>query len=327
MRQIKVGLLLFLLWISGAIAGTIGSLKTDIASQDVQIFTAENDNGEITPKTIEMAFEKEGFFISEHRDMNLAFMKQFKKSTFDTYHLLTLYKQDIVRKLATHYPDIGLFTPMSISIYTKKGDKSISVGFLSASASARMMGIPETHKEVVKLGESIIRTLHKAMPKGKLEEAKHSMKASSGNFVARASLLLSSKADWEKSKEEFQTAFEDTLTPHGFRLSGFTDLGYDFEAYEIDTYHYYDVYSICRLEVIYRVAQNHPEAGAFAPCSFYMYQKADENRIYMAFPTIHKWISALGIEDKASIDVLMDAQKDFEAIIENLTESRQGSKW
>ncbi|HHC11536.1 MAG TPA: DUF302 domain-containing protein, partial [Campylobacterales bacterium] len=85
-------------------------LKTEIASQDVQIYTSENADGKITPKTIEEAFVKEGFFISEHRDMNAPFKATFKETSFDIYNLFTVYRKDTVRNLAVKYPQIGLFT-------------------------------------------------------------------------------------------------------------------------------------------------------------------------------------------------------------------------
>lgn len=294
-------------------------LKTEIASQDVQIYTSENADGKITPKTIEEAFVKEGFFISEHRDMNAPFKATFKETSFDIYNLFTVYRKDTVRNLAVKYPQIGLFTPMSMSIFTKKGDKKISVAFLSASASARMMNIPEDNAEMVALSKSIAKALHAAMPNGALEKVGYKMKKPAGDLIAKATLTLEEDADWEEVKDDFQMEFEGALAPSGFILAGFTDLGYDFEENNITAYHYYDTYSICMLKVIYEVAKKHPEAGAFAPCSMYMYQKTDDNKIHMAFPTVHKWISAMAIEDKASIDVLMEAQKKFEDILAKLT--------
>ncbi|MCF6244335.1 MAG: DUF302 domain-containing protein [Sulfurovum sp.] len=295
------------------------ALKTDIATQDVQIFTADNSDGKITPKSIEEAFVKEGFFISEHRDMNAPFVKNFKETTFDIYNLFTVYRKDTVRNLAVNYPEIGLFTPMSMSIYAKKGSKTISVAFLSASASARMMSIPEDNEEIVALGKSVIAALHAAMPSGKLETVNYKMSKPSGDLIAKASLDIAADDDWEDVKDDFQMEFEGELAPNKFILAGYTDLGYDFEENNIETYNFYDTYSICKLEVIYVVAKKHPEAGAFAPCSVYMYQKKGENKMHMAFPTVHKWIAALGIEDKESIDVLITAQKAFEGILEKLT--------
>jgi uncharacterized protein (DUF302 family) len=74
--------------------------------------------------------------------------------------------------------------------------------------------------------------------------------------------------------------------------------------------------------VIYEVSKLHPEAGAFAPCSAYKYQKKGEKTIHMAFPNVHKWIASLDITDKPSIDVLLDAQVKFEKMLEELKEGK-----
>ena len=316
MKYILRRLVLSLVLVTGVISA---DGKIQKAMLDVQIFTSDNTDGKITPKIIEDAFVKEGFFISEHRDMNAPFVKNFKETSFDIYNLFTVYKKETVRNLAVEYPEIGLFTPMSMSIYVKKGSKDISVAFLSTQASAKMMGIPENHVEILALSESIMNALHKAMPKGRLQEVSYKMKEPAGELITKATLDVDPNADWEEVKDDFQMEFEGSLAPSGFILAGFTDLGYDFEENNITTYNYYDTYSICKLEVIYIVAQKHPEAGAFAPCSVYMYQKRGENKMHMAFPSVYKWISAMGIEDKKSIDVLLDAQKKFEEILKKLT--------
>lgn len=324
MKHITTGVILFLLFTLGLKANQI---KTNISTQEVQIFTAENSNGKITAETIEKAFEQNGFFISEHKDMNAIFLKEFKKTSFKTYSLLTVYKKDIVRNLAAKYSNIGLFTPMSMSIYSKEGENTISVAFLSAGASARMMGIPEENKEIVKLGKSMITALHVALPHGRLEKVSYLTSEARGNFISRASFVVGEKLDVEEVKNDFQILFERELLSHGFSIAGFTELGDDFEGHGIDTYHYYDTYSICKLKTIYVVAQKYPESGAFAPCRLYMYQKSDENKMSIAFPTVHKWINTLGIEDEESISILMDSQKSLEMILEKLTEAREGSKW
>ncbi|HSR74415.1 MAG TPA: DUF302 domain-containing protein, partial [Sulfurovum sp.] len=96
-------------------------------------------------------------------------------------------------------------------------------------------------------------------------------------------------------------------------------LNYDMEESGYEAYNFYDVYSICYLEVIYTVAKTHPEAGAFAPCSMYMYQKKGTNTMEIGFPSVYNWIASLAIEDKPSHDILIMAQKKMEAILEKLT--------
>ncbi|MEY3090432.1 MAG: hypothetical protein RL113_748, partial [Pseudomonadota bacterium] len=101
--------------------------------------------------------------------------------------------------------------------------------------------------------------------------------------------------------------------------AGFNDLNYDMEEAGVEAYDFYDVYSVCYLEVIYTVAKTHPEAGAFAPCSMYMYEKKDTHTMEIGFPAVYNWISSLAIEDKASKDILLMAQKKMEQILKDLT--------
>jgi uncharacterized protein (DUF302 family) len=296
------------------------------ATHNVTILTADNSDGKITPATIAAAFEKAGFFINDNRDMTAPWKKQIKDGTknfdtldFDVYNLFTIFKKDVVVKLGQKYPNIGLFSPMSMSIWTKKGAKTISVSSLSAAAMAEIMGVPADDAELIAYGKLVEDTLKAAMPNAKEETVSYTMKEPEGPLVATAQLAMDPDGDWEEIKEEFQAAFEQELIPAMFINAGFNDLNYDMEESGYEGYTFYDVYSICYLEVIYTVAKTHPEAGAFAPCSMYMYQKKGTNTMEIGFPSVYNWISSLAIEDKASHDILLMAQKKMEDILKKLT--------
>jgi hypothetical protein len=83
MQKFTKNMILFLLMTIGLMA----SAKT----HNVQILTADNADGKITPKSIEATFEKAGFFINDNRDMNAPFIKNFKTSYFDVYNLFTIF--------------------------------------------------------------------------------------------------------------------------------------------------------------------------------------------------------------------------------------------
>ena len=305
MKLIK-GLVLSLLVVTGLMAA-------DAVKNDVRVWQSDNSDGKITGKSVEAAFKAAGFVIAANNDMNAPFMRDFKETSFDVYNLMVVFRKDTALALAEKYPDIGLFTPISLSIYTKKGDKTISVSSLEASAMARMMNIPEDNADMIAFGKKVEEALNAAMPKGKFITMPYKMKKPAGELITRVSVEV--PGDWEEAKDDFQMAIEGELAPNDFVMAGFTDLNYDFEENDKEWYYFYEVYSFCSIPVIYEVAKTHPEAGAFAPCSVYMYQKTGEKTMHMAFPSVHKWISGLAIEDKASIDVLLDAQKNLEAFI------------
>jgi len=307
LKQILKGLLIGSLLITGLIA------------EDIEVFTSENKDGKITPKTIEEAFTKAGFFVSANRDMNVPFKKQFKETTFESYNLFTFYKKDTTLALAKKYDNIGLFAPMSMSIYTKKGSKNISVSSLSASAMQKIMKIPSDEKLLTDLRALVVKTLKTAMPNGKMETLPYKIEATKKELVTKFTMEVDAK-DWEDELDELKMGFEGELAPNGFVIAGQNNLGDDFEEANYEGFDFYEVYSICKLPVIYTIAKNHPEAGAFAPCSLYLNKKKGEDTMTIAFPSVYNWMSSMALKDKNDLDTLEDAQKRMKKILKSLTE-------
>ena len=308
------GMLCALLMVSGLLAGS------DVPPPgDIEIFTSDNSDGKITPQTIEAAFKKAGFTISANRDMNKPFTIQFKTSGFDVYNLFTLYKKDVVLELVKKYPNAGLFSPMSMSIYTKKGDKSISVASLSPETMAKIMGAPKDDKTIHALKKLVRQTLKKAMPKGHFVAPTTPAASTPGSLVTAFSMEMDNE-EWEDELDEFKMGFEGELAPKGFVIAGFNNLGDDFEEAHYTDYDFYEVYSVCKLPVIYTIAKTHPEAGAYAPCSLYLSKKKGEAKMHMGFPSVYNWMRSMGLKDPNDIKVLKEAQKGMESILKGLTE-------
>lgn len=292
---------------------------TSLFANDVQVFSTINNDGKITPKTIEAEFKKLGFYINDNRDMNKPFKLQFKHSDFKVYNLFTLYRVDIVKELSKEYPQIGLFAPMSMSIYTKEGEDKIHVASLTSDAIAKIAGIPASNKELKKLEKLVHKALKNAMPKGSFETFTYKVSSTDKKLTTDFELELDAE-EWEDEKDEFQMSFEGELKPNGFVQAGFTDVNYDFVNSGYEKFDFYDTESICKLPVIYQVAKTRPEAGAFAPCSLYMYKIKGEDMMHIGFPNVYNWISSLSIEDKKSIETLEDAQKRMVEILTSVTE-------
>ncbi len=307
MKLIK-GLLVLLLMLSGLTAAE---------TNHVRVFSAENSDGKITPKTIQAAFEKAGFMVEANNDMLTPFKRDFKVVHHKVYNLMVLWEKDTFRALSVKYPKVALFTPLSMSIYTEKDATSINVSSITPEGIASMTGIPATEPALIALGEKIEKVLKTAMPNGKFKKMPYKMVKADGPLVHEVAFTVKGD-DWEEAKDDLEMAFEGELAPNGFVSPAFVDLNYDLDEHDIEAFKFFDAYSICKIPVIYTVSQKHPEAGALAPCTMYLYMKKDENTIHMAFPTVYKWFSALNIQDKASRDVLLDAQKKFENILKKL---------
>jgi len=101
--------------------------------------------------------------------------------------------------------------------------------------------------------------------------------------------------------------------PKGKLVTNFTDANYN--GYDI-----YEVYSICKLPVIYTIAKTHPQAGAFAPCSLYLEKRKDVNSMEIAFPSVYNWMSSMALDNPKDIKVLQDAQDRMTKILKGATE-------
>jgi len=316
MKRVIQGLIIISMMTIGAVAD---ESKLEKKVHDIQVLTSDNADGKITPATIEEAFKKAGFFISANRDMNVPFQKQFKETTFDVYNLFTFFSKKETLELVKKYPNIGLFSPMSMSIYTRKGDKKISIASLKVEAMAKVLNIPADDEILVKVGNMVKGALKSAMPNGTFETFSYNVQKLTKPQVSTYEMEMDPE-EWEDEKEEFQMEYEGSLAPNGFVMAGFNDLNYDFEESKYEAYDFYDVYSICKLPVIYNVAKVHPEAGAYAPCSIYFYKKKGENKMHAGFPTAYKWIASMDIKDKESLTVLNEAQESMHKILTELTE-------
>jgi len=281
---------------------------TSLFANDVRVFSVENSDGKITAKTIEASFKKAGFYISDNRDMNTPFKKQFGQTDFKIYNLFTLYNIKQVQELSKKYPNFGLFAPMSMSIYTKKGENTINISSLTASTMGKIMGIPANNKQLVAIENLVTKALKDAMPKGEFKSFEYKVSKTDKKLVSSYTMELDPE-EWEDEKDEVQMTFEGELKPNGFVQAGFTDVNYDFKENKYNKFDFYDVYSICKLPVIFQVSKKHPEAGALAPCTLYMFKEKGSTDVHMAYPSVNNWISSLAIEDKESIDVLLDAEK------------------
>lgn len=290
---------------------------TFLLGHDLQLISVDNKDGKITPKTIEEEFKKAGFYISDNRDMNVPFMKQFQNTDFKVYNLFTTHHIKSVQNLAKQYPRIGLFTPMSMSIYTKKGEDKLYVSSLTIDAMSKITGIPKDNKDLVNIVKMVKETLQKALPGGKFETLPYDVAATQKELITKMHVKLKS-GDWKQDSEAMIEEFEANLEMNGFVQAGFNNINYYFKESGDKFFDIFVSESICKLPVIYTVAKTRPEAGAFAPCSISIYKKSSDDFMYIEYPNVYNWIASLDMDHKEGIKELIEAQAKMEVILHNL---------
>ncbi len=289
------------------------------AKGDLHLYSIDNKDGAITPSTIENAFASNGFSVGLNSEMNTPFKKQFSKTTFKVFTLLTVYHTKLSKDLLKAYPQAGVFSPMGVGIYQKLNDDTLHISFLTADTQAKILG--SDTKILKKIEAEFLKVMQKTLPKAKHTYSEDSLKESRA-LVTQYEFELDEDDDWEDAKENVEMTLESGFEPFGFVMPAFNDFNEELtqEGTIESPYDFYDTYSICKLKVIYTVAQTRPEASAFAPCTTMVYKKKGENKIVLGFPAVYNWLSSAKVEDKEAKAVLMKAQKDFESILKNITE-------
>jgi len=291
-------------------------------SQDIRIFTVDNKDSKITGATIEKAFESAGFVIDGNNDMNKPFKARFGGTHFSVYRLATVHDPDLTAKLVSVSPEIGLLTPLSISIWQDR-EGNMNVSSLSLRGMSRMTQIPMTNKDLITLAGKMEKALRSAMPGGHFKPLGFQKVADVTKPLAvsfTTTFNIAEGATISDAKDDFEAEFEGEMEPIGFLFPGFIDVNDELQSRGIKTFDFFDTYSVCKLDVIYPISKTHPEVGAFAPCTFYLYKKKGEEEVHMGFPSVQNWITSTDIADKESLNPLIEAENLFIKTVNSISE-------
>lgn len=289
--------------------------------QDVQVYSVTDSK--ISSKTIEAAFDAAGLTIAGNNDMNKPFSQRFPKLHHKNYYLAMFSHNDLTFKLVKKYPNFGALTPLTMSIW---GDGTTwNIATLTLNGMARSAGIPLNDPDLMAYADKITAALKSALPNGSFVDLDHTVKFPNKKLATDFTMEveLDDGQTAEEFVEDFEAEFEAEMEPLGFLLPNYTNMQeeiFDDKGYT-DVYDYYHTYSICKFDVIYNVSEKYPEAGAWAPCSFYIYKKKGENKMYMGFLSVDNWITTLDMkEDEEGTKKLREAQALIENIINEASE-------
>ena len=291
--------------------------------QSVQVFEADNADGAITPKVISDKMHEVGLATAGNNDMNKPFSQRFPKLHYKTYNLAMFQNNDLTLKLIKKYPNFGALAPLTMSIWSDDTKKTMKVATLTKEGIARTAGIPLTDPDLIAYSALIEKGLRAAMPNGKFQTLNYTVKEPTNSFAINftAEIDLDEDGDLESYREDFESEFEGEMEPIGFLMPNYSNLKEEiFDEAGYDVYDFYVTYSICKFDVIYPVSKLHPEAGAYAPCSMFLYKKKGEDKMHIGYLGVKNWITTLDIEDQESIKPLEEAQGMINDILTEMTE-------
>ncbi len=287
------------------------------ANEDILLYKVANKDHKITANTIANGLITNGYTVAKNQDMNGPYKKQFSKTTFDSYNLMSVYHHDTSVALIPKYAKSGIFTPFSVAVYQRKGDDNLYLALLSAKAQEHI--IKEHDSLFTKLEALNKKTIMKILPTAKVASLGYDAIKTDKPLFTKYSFKIAD-GDAMDAREELLMLMTEEMKPSGFVVANYIDFNAVLKDEKKDDYLFYDAYSLCKLKIIYELSKTKPEAGAFAPCTMVIYHKKGSNKTQIVSLNIDNLTSTLALKDKTLLKLLEKAQNDMQTIIEDSAE-------
>ena len=208
-----------------------------------------------------------------------------------------------------------------MSIWSDDTKQTMNIATLTLVGMAKAVDIPVTDPDLIAYSKMIDSALKVALPKGSFQVTKFPVVDKKASYRQEFSIDLSDAdlAKIEEKKGNIEAGFEAEMEPLGFLLPNYMNLQSDvFDPIGFKDFDVYVTYSICKFDVIYPVSKYYPAAGAWAPCSMYIYHKKGEKKIHIGYLGVDSSITSLGMTDKEGVGKLKEAEGMIKKIIDEL---------
>ena len=312
--------------IKTAIAALLLTSSVAVAQDGIYFNAAKGDKEHAYMTMVNEKLEDTGFVLSDpHERINDAYAEKYSKEpgynkTLDNLGFFSIGNDVALNELLTKEPRLGGFSPFNLHIYKYANEDVTRVGHVN----------PEVMLDIVGATDKDVRAKFIASfePLDALVDAEIGGEKEVLTFdKLPAKTLMEFELEFERPAElyefvdSFQEEFEEAFEEKKYIIAGyknykeaFTDLEMDFDRYDK-----YWVYSLCHFYFSYGVF-NHgsAQAGAFAPCSMYMYIEKDSNVLHIGMPYLENWIAAAGVKDQKQIDSIRTLDKEIIEIMDGL---------
>ena len=287
------------------------------ANSNILVYKIANKTHEITAESVAAGLEKEGYVVSKNQDMNGPYLKQFGKSTFHSYNLMSVYQPEFAKKMVLKDVKGGIFVPFSVAVYQKNKEDSIYIALLSARAQQRILKLHDNLFDKLEvLNKS---TIKKLFPQASLVKLPYESLENSKGFYTKYSFDVEDE-DASDEYDDMMMMMQGNIKTGGFVVANYINYNEVLKDEDINDYIFYHSYSLCKLKIIYELSKKTPEAGSFAPCTMIIYHKKGSNKTEIISLNINSLISILALKDKSLLDMLNSTQKAMVSIIQDSIE-------
>ncbi len=307
-----------------------------LAQDGIYFNAAEGDKEHAYNTMVNEKIEDIGFILSDpHERINDAYATKYSSEpgynkTLDNLGFFSIANDEAIRPLLIKEPRLGGFSPFNLHVYKYANEDVTRVGHVNPEVMLDIVGVQD--KEVrsafvesfVELdalvdaeigGKEEVITFDK-LPAKTLMEFELEFDRPEG--VTKNAILdgeFEGLDTW--MSDEFEAVFEENK----YIIAGFKNFAANYRDNELefDKYDFYVTYSLCHFYFSYGVF-NHgsAQAGAFAPCSMYMYVEKGSNVLKIGMPYLENWIAAANITDEKQIASIRKLDKEIISIMEGL---------
>jgi uncharacterized protein (DUF302 family) len=317
------------------IAALMLSATMAMAAQGMKFYVSEGNQEEAYNELINEKIESIGYVLSDpHERINDAYLNKYGtkvgsdgkpnpaymsdfKETLDNLGFFSVTNDAGLRPLLLKAPELGGFSPFNLHIFKRKGEDKTYVGHVMPETMLDIVGVtdPAVRKDFTALFPALDALVEKEVG-GKAEYVEY--KSLTKSPMMKFELEFERPEDLSEFVDEFQEQFEGTFEENKYIIAGYKNFkeAYNDMEEEFDRYDKYWVYSLCHFvfsESIFN--KGRPEAGAFAPCSMYMYIEKGSNILHIGMPKLENWTSVVGIKDAKMNKSINDLDKEITSIM------------
>jgi uncharacterized protein (DUF302 family) len=306
-------------------------------AQAVRFNVVDGDAEKQYNNLINKKIESVGYVLSDpHEKINDAYKKKYGeqtadgkpnadydsawKETLDNLGFFSVANDVALREILITNPEIGGFSPFNLHTYKKKSENKTYVGHLVPEVMLDVVGIKDkvTREKFSAMFPALDALVQKEIG-GKVEITEYS--ALPQKPMMNFEITFDRPEDLGDYIDEFQEGFEAAFEENKYIIAGYKNFkeSYDDLGLEFDKYDQYFVYSLCHFTYSYNIFnKGRPDAGAFAPCSMYMYIEKDSNKLIIGMPKLANWTAVMNMKDEVMNKSVEDLDKEIIKIMISL---------
>ncbi|MDX9966647.1 MAG: hypothetical protein RBS26_06575 [Sulfuricurvum sp.] len=290
-------------------------------AQGVKFYVGDGDKEKAYMDMVNNKISTIGFVLSDpHERINDAYKTKYGGTNLDNLGFFSVMKDADVGPLLLKEPSLGGFSPFNLHVYKKQGENKTYVGHVTPETMLDITGVKDAdvRAKFIATFPALDAMIEKEIG-SKVQYTEYS--ALPAKPMMTFELPIERGASLETAIADFQGKFEETFEGNQYIIAGYKDIKASMTDANIEfgRFDAYWVYSLCHFKFSEGIFnQGRPDAGAFAPCSMYMYIEKGSNKIMIGMPRLATWTAVMGIKDQKMVDSINALDVEITKIMKEL---------